>query len=114
VATRVDTEGLRPVARAIGLDPAAILKFLRGSKPRASTRQKLERWYVEARIPDVLSPDAARAALDILVQDLPPGDREQALKEAIKAFRAIYQRAKAPQPGWITELEKGSPDASPT
>jgi hypothetical protein len=106
VATRVEAEGLRPVARAIGMDPHSVLKFLAGSKPRASTRQKLERWFAQQR-EGVVDPDAARAALHVLLQDLAPGERDQAFAGALAAFHAIYARSRTPPPPWLQLLTKG-------
>jgi hypothetical protein len=102
VAVRVDRVGLRPVAREIGLDPKAVVKFLRGSHPRPPTRQKLERWLTERVAPGTEpSSSTVSAALNVLLQGVPPEARADAGLELSACLSAIYAKSKAPLPSWL-------------
>lgn len=107
LATRVEAEGLRPVARDVGLDPKSVIQIIEGAAPRASTRQKLLRWYVRQMAVGhgTTETSSARAALEVLLQDFPPALRTGALSQAVAAFRRIYEGAELPSPDWVRVLE---------
>ncbi len=109
VATEVAALGLRPVAREIGIDPKSVTDFVNGAAPRSTTRQKLERWYVQrlASGGGAVDVEAARAALQVLVQDLAPAYREEAVRAAADLWVEVYRRFEAPLPGWLEALRRG-------
>jgi hypothetical protein len=109
VATEVDAVGLRPVARQVGMDPRGITKFLDGAHPRAQTRQKLERWYVQrvASGGGAAHPSAALSALRVLVQGLAPADREAAIQATAECLAEVYRRSEVPLPDWLEALQRG-------
>lgn len=95
------------MARELGLDPKAVAGFLNGSTPRVSTRQRLEQWYVEHAISEsVASVPSVRAALSVLIQDLPPSDRDEARAELLACLGGIYKRRHAPIPAWLGRVEE--------
>lgn len=108
VATAVDALGLRPVAREVGMDPRGITKLLKGAHPRPQTRQKLERWYVQrlASGGGAVGPEAARAALRVLVQDLAPSHREAAIQATVERLVEVYRRVESPLPRWLEALRQ--------
>ena len=99
VAGSVSATSLRQVARDVGMSPTGLWKFLSGATPYSATRKKVERWYVRrGGAPDV---HTALAALEVLVQDLPPADRIQAM-EGILA--ALGQSMSGKLPNWMEQL----------
>jgi hypothetical protein len=108
VAAHVESTGLRPVAREIGIDPKAVTKFLNGSTPRPQTRVKLERWYVlqVANSAASVERDEAEAALKILMGGLSPAQRTGVLPDAVIFFRQLYVRHGTPVPTWLAELSR--------
>lgn len=108
LAACVQVEGLRPVARDIGLDPKAITKLINGAEPRTSTRQKLTRWYLRQIAAGYGStdPESANTALGVLLRDLPPSARAGGFQRAVAAFREIYVDATIPLPEWLSHLER--------
>lgn len=103
VARCVQAEGLRPVSRELELDPRAVKDFIFGSQPRASTRQRMERWYVrlEADRGGPVSPETATAAIAILLTDVPPQHRERARQAALDKIRVLYSELGLPIPKWL-------------
>jgi hypothetical protein len=106
VAARASALSVNRVAAEIGLTARGLQKFLDGSEPQAGTQQKLERWYLRARVEaggetDV---DTARAALAVLMHDLPPGKRDAALVRMLQHWAAEYDAAGVPRPGWLSAI----------
>lgn len=84
----VDASSLRAVAKSLGMSPSGLQKFLDGARPREATRRKLQLWYAREGSGQV-STVAAIAALDVLVADLPPDARPQAIKAVLAALSAV-------------------------
>lgn len=103
VAESVSSTSLRQVAREVGMAPSGLRKFLDGSRPYTATRRKLHRWYVREGHTDT-TPFAARSALDVVVADLPPRHRADALRGMLESLRERYGRAKEPVPEWLAQL----------
>ena len=73
----VSASSLRQVARDVGMSPTGLKNLLDGARPYSATRRKLECWYVRGgHMPDVHS---ALSALEVLVQDVAPDERTQAM-----------------------------------
>lgn len=106
VAERVNTYSLRQVARAVGMSPTGLQKFLDGATPYAATRRKLERWYVReaASTPGAIDAESARAALLLLGQDLPATERRKVLMDIVLRLEAAYHDANLETPAWLAEL----------
>ena len=99
VAGGVSATSLRQVARDVGMSPTGLRKFLLGASPYSATRRKLERWYVRSgRAPDGHS---ALAALEVLVLDLPPAERIQAMQRIVDG---LEESRTGKSPGWIKQL----------
>jgi hypothetical protein len=105
-AARAAALSVNRVAQEIGLTARGFQKFLDGSEPQLGTQQKLERWYLRARVEAGGETDAetARAAIGVLLHDLPPGRREAALLRIVKFWEEEYDGAGVPRPGWLTGL----------
>ncbi len=105
VAGSVSATSLRQVARDVGMSPSGLRKFLSSASPYSATRRKLERWYVRrGSAPDVHS---ALAALEVLVQDLPPAERIRGMERILKGL----ERSRTGRlPGWIKQLRSQLPE----
>ena len=106
VAARISAIGLRPVAREIALDPKAVTKFLAGARPRAATRQKLVRWYIQVVAAQAGSTDtfAAAAAIEVLLRDLAPDQHPAGFAELLESVAQVYSRRNTPLPAWLSVL----------
>lgn len=106
IAARLAAMSLRSLARAVGMSPSGLQKFMDGAVPYPHTREKLERWYVreagEGRAE--MTAGAALAAVGLLVRDLPPGRQEEAAAELVETVRRRYDAADGPRPGWLDGL----------
>lgn len=104
VASRVQADSLRAVARDVGMSPSGLQKFLQGSSPYSATRQRLERWYVResATYRSVISEESARAALGMLLHDLPMKQRGLALRRMLDALEQAYPHNR--RPNWLRSL----------
>lgn len=110
VARSVERQSLREVARNVGMSPSGLRKFLDGAEPYSSTRHKLDRWYF-AEGGGEITAKAAESALELLVQDLPPASRREALEQLIRVLIRIYADRDQAQPSWLSQLEKDSQEA---
>jgi transcriptional regulator with XRE-family HTH domain len=106
VAARVRSLSLRAVAREIGMSAPGLQSFLEGRSPYPATRRKLEAWYVResANVGIDTSLSTARAALEILVRDLPEDLQDESVVRSIELFEAAYDRAGIPRPLWLQQL----------
>jgi hypothetical protein len=111
-AARAAALSVNRVAQEIGLTARGFQKFLDGSEPQTGTRQKLERWYLRARVEAGGETDAetARTALAVLLHDLPPGRREAALLRILRLWEEEYDGAGVPRPAWLTSLRERPPE----
>ena len=103
VEDAVEARGLRSVARELGLDHRGVSRFIQGTRPHPSTRQKLERWYLQrqARSDDAVDSVTAAAALRTLLKEIPPRGRAAAWEEAIDALRRIHDSHGESMPKWL-------------
>jgi hypothetical protein len=111
LAARLATMSLRSVARAVGMSPSGLQKFMDGAVPYLPTREKLERWHVREVVEGRTemtegSALAALAALGLLVRDLPPGRQEEAVAELVKVVWRWYEAADGPRPAWLDPLAR--------
>ena len=100
----------RQAARDIGLSGTGFRAFLAGGDPHPGTVRKLTEWYVRQqneRGGDV-PPQAADAALALLVAHLPAHERNDAVRRLRETVRAITNAQGAGIPTW---LRSGSADS---
>ena len=105
---RAEATSVSQVAREVGLTARGLQKFLDGSVPYSATTQKLERWYIREAMRSESETDAvtAAAALQLLMQDLPPAHRATVLEQAIGWWENVYAAAGLLPPRWLTDLAK--------
>jgi transcriptional regulator with XRE-family HTH domain len=115
VRRAVAASSQRTVAAQVGVSYRTIGKFLAGSEPYARTLKKLQEWYVSTVLPrdGAVSPEAATAAVFIVLDDVPQPRRAEAVRELVRSLVRIHRDAGVPPPGWITELESARVDPSP-
>lgn len=101
----VATSSLRTVAEQIGLTHRGLQLIITGeSQPRAATARKLRDWYVREGVHGGgVTPETVRAAVDVLLSDLPEGERGRAASELLDVVRQMYRRAKVEPPPWTGE-----------
>jgi hypothetical protein len=111
VAAAVEGASPRGVARVAGLSAAGVAAFLEGSPPAASTRRRLERWYVlhgPGRVrAGAMDPRVAGSVLRVLVQDLSPGRQRPMLDALVRTLGDAYRLARIPEPAWLDEVRAG-------
>lgn len=108
VASRATATSQRQVAREIGLSPRGLRKFLDGAKPHTATRVKLERWYVRAALdlPGSIPVTAARAALQVLLGDLPSRRKRAAADRLLDIVEEAHEAEALPIPNWLSALRQ--------
>jgi hypothetical protein len=98
---------LRHVSRQVGMNPAALHKFLESGHPLTATRRRVERWYVlhgPGRLESGLTAESAMAVLRVLVQDLSSARQRPTLEALVKSMEDAYRTARLPRPGWLGEV----------
>jgi hypothetical protein len=105
LAARLETASLRQVARDVGMTPSGLRHVLDGGRPQSATRRKLEAWYVRERELSPEAPDAEtlRAALRLLVRELPAAERPDALRRLIQLEKTLHREAGRRPPEWLEE-----------
>lgn len=102
---------LRAVARSIPMSPMGLQHFVNGTRPYRSTLRKLTAWYVNRGASrGEFSEDTARAALDILLDSLPEGQRDEARAALLEDLAEWHARAKTEIPRWLERLRAGPGD----
>ncbi len=102
VSRSVLATSLRHVARDVGMSPTGLQKFISGAQPYSATMKKLVLWYARSG----QSPDrhSALAALEVLVQELPPAERQEAMERILLVLETWNQEKTRTVPVWILEL----------
>jgi hypothetical protein len=86
LASAVMREGLRSIARDVGLSPTGLQGIIHGRPVRRQTLWKIEAWFAGQRPPDFA------AALDVVVAAAPP-ERRSELRNTILALVGRPPRA---------------------
>lgn len=115
IAAAVADRGYRQVARDVGLDHKALMKFLDGAHPRPPTKQKLERWHVSWVLGSgTVDVTTAAAAIQTLVRDLPAKRQAPGTADILATLERLYSARGVERPGWIAALlERGQPSSEP-
>jgi hypothetical protein len=109
VRQAVSRTSLRETARAMDAWPSALRKFLNGSVPRDSTRQRLHEWYMgQAGSLPSLSAETAETGLDLLLQGLTGRRRATARERILSMIEAAHRDQRTEPPPWISDLRGGS------
>ena len=106
VALRVQATSLRAVARQVGMSPSGLEKFLGGSTPYSTSRQKLQEWWARegAHPRDDLTAEGMEIAIGALVRDLPAEHRPEAIRRVIESLARVYRSQDASAPAWLAHL----------
>lgn len=106
VAEGVAESSLRQVARAVGMSPTGLQKFLHGATPYTATRRKLEHWYVREpqRYGGELGAGSALAAMRVLVAAVPAGQRRRVTVDVVRLLEGAYRAAGKPVPAWLRDV----------
>ena len=103
----VDRDGLRPVARAVGMTPTGLLKALDDStSPRGSTQVTMREWYVRNARSMGPSESTVREALGLLLEGLPDDAVVEGMHAVAEVLRQTYRSAKLEPPAWIPKVLK--------
>ena len=98
----VAASSLRTVAEQVGLTHRGLQLYINGeSRPREVTARKLRDWYVREGVSaGGVTAETARAAVDVLLADLPAAEKSRATSELLELVRQVYTRAKMNPPEW--------------
>lgn len=114
----VETMTLPCVARAVGITPASLTKFLEGGRIFDSGRRKLSRWLNAAERETSAAAEAANRLepLRQLVETLPDKVQQAAaVREVLLVIHRHYLAAAIPTPDWLSRSIEGmGPDVKPT
>jgi hypothetical protein len=127
VRDQVARSSLRKVALRAHVKVGATKKFIDGSVPYERNLRLWKKFYarnlrkgVAGGPDDALPGGDARAVLELLLWGFPEEEREAALREAVRQFRALYEAHDRTPPLWIlvlsgeaTDAEDADPDAEP-
>jgi hypothetical protein len=91
-AQEAERTSLRAAARAIGISPTGLKKFLDGTNPYAPTRRRLRRWLAERGDQVQIVPEGhvIEAALNVLFRELPHDVVAPWRERAYQCLEAVY------------------------
>lgn len=103
--------GLRAASRAAGMSPNGLKEFLKGTRPIPRTVARLRTWYLTGGWQEVnaTSAEVVEVALDVLLQHLPPEEREGARSDLMTALRKITREAGGRLPEWLATEGRPTP-----
>lgn len=98
---------LREAARQIGLSANALRNFVRGARPRITTRTRIERWLAgRPRGERAVSVAAVARLLGEVTPDLPQPEAAAVGRDLAQALLHAYQRRRLPPPRWVRDLAR--------
>jgi hypothetical protein len=104
VRRAAESTSTHQVAEAIGMSQGGVRKLLAGAEPHAATVLKLTSWYVrQAAHAHELDADTAAAALALLVDAAPAGERESLRRALVRQMRDAHTRGGAEPPAWLRD-----------
>jgi transcriptional regulator with XRE-family HTH domain len=93
---------LRSVARAVGMSPTGLTKFLNGTQPYGPTVERLRWWYYSKAGVHQIPPTEIAALLRKFVATLPRPD--SGVTNVLAAVEASYREAEMFPPEWVQEV----------
>jgi hypothetical protein len=104
---RAHNHSLREAAGAIGLTPAGLKQILLVTLKSPSTVEQLDQWYVRHTEPhdDPVQFEDPKAALDFLVELLPPPSRRRFGRKLLEVLVRECDASGVPYPEWLLELQ---------
>lgn len=106
--TRSEMTSIRRAAEEAGVSHSAFHQFVRADtkRPHPRIRRLIGLWYLArgSEVPDVDAVRPYRAALSVLLSELPDADRRQAESEVVATLCGAYGRHDAPRPRWLELL----------
>lgn len=100
VRQRVAEEGLRPVAREVGMSPTGLQGALEGTAVQNATWRKLETWCIRSMVQHAPA-EATDRALAVLLRPVPATHRRDARIRLAHALADIYADYGLPVPAWM-------------
>lgn len=96
----------RKAAADIGLSKTGLRAFVAGTDPHPGTLRKLSEWYVRtaAERDEALMVQTAAAALALLTEHLPSGQRAEAERRILGVLEEATKADKVTLPAWLREL----------
>ena len=104
VRRAVNERHIRNVAAEVRMSVSGLHGFLRGSEPRAGTRDKLLDWHARTTA-DELSAEMAAGYLERLLEGIGGRERERVLTRMLAAIREGHRRQGTPPPAWLAALD---------
>jgi hypothetical protein len=104
---RAHDNSLREAAGALGLTPAGLKQFLLVSSASPSTAERLDEWYLRfaGAQDNPVDFDDPKAALNFLVETVPPSKRREAGRRLLEVLARGYDADATPYPEWLLELQ---------
>jgi hypothetical protein len=90
IVQRVQKNGLRRIARQVGMSPSGLSKFLHGAAPYEKTRLKMAAWSARLQAGDERS--AEDVLIDSLVSTLPKAGQEETREALIRVLDRARRR----------------------
>ncbi|HEU0053373.1 MAG TPA: hypothetical protein VFQ39_09360 [Longimicrobium sp.] len=109
----VEATSLRAVAREVGMSPMGLRNFIGGSSTTSysATVRKLSAWYVRHHASrHAFHPDAARAALSMLLEKIPEAHRDAVGDRLLAALAGMHRELEVRPPAWLEGLLGLPPD----
>jgi hypothetical protein len=95
LASALERESLRSVARDVGMTPSGLAKVVASATPYAKTRRLLHAWSERRRAGG--REREVDAALDVLLRELDPAQREEARESIRRTLGELRERPKSPE-----------------
>ncbi len=108
LARAIETQGMRPVARQVGLSPMGARNVALGKNLHEATWTKIREWYGREVVQGKqVQLQAAPVLLELLLRHVAPALRESVRRVLVEDVGRVYAQAAMPAPSWLTTL----PDA---
>lgn len=105
VALAIEKQGMRPVARQVGMSPMGVRNVSLGKPLHEATWTKLREWYGrEVEKQKQVQLQAAPVLLELLLRHVAPALREQVRRALVEDVGRVYAQAAMPVPSWLTTL----------
>lgn len=108
LAQAIETQGMRPVARQVGLSPMGARNVALGKRLHEATWTKLREWYgreaMKAQRAQVV---AAPVLLELLMRHVAPALRDKVKRVLVEDVGRVYGEAGMPAPSWLTANPDG-------